>query len=188
MSPWGRGKPTPKFTFSVKIKEAPRRRGVTSIQIRAATLEDIPTIAFVLRESFLEFEPLNTPGGFAATTPNDDQIRVRWSEGPVWVAISDGAVVGTVAAVVQKESHYVRSMAVLPTARGRDAGKSLLKEVEGYALEQGCTRLYLSTTPFLAQTIRLYERYGFQRIPEGPTDLFGTSLITMEKLFDEPRP
>jgi len=29
--------------------------------------------------------------------------------------------------------------------------------------------------------MRLYERFGFQRTEEGPHDLFGTSLFTMEK-------
>jgi len=47
--------------------------------------------------------------------------------------------------------------------------------------ERGCKRLYLSTTPFLHSAIRLYERCGFRRTDEGPHDLFGTPLFTMEK-------
>lgn len=118
------------------------------MQIRAAARENIPTIASVLRESFAEFELLDTPEAFSATTPNEDQIRERWSDSPIWVAVSGGGIVGPVAAVVQKDSLSVRSMAVLPSARGRDAGKSLLKEAEAYARAHGCTCLYLSTTPF----------------------------------------
>jgi len=41
--------------------------------------------------------------------------------------------------------------------------------------------MLLSTTPFLDDAIRLYQRFGFERIREGPHDLAGTPLFTMEK-------
>jgi hypothetical protein len=41
--------------------------------------------------------------------------------------------------------------------------------------------LLLSTTPFLSEAIKLYERSGFRRSTEGPRELFGTPLFTMEK-------
>ena len=53
-----------------------------------------------------------------------DQVLARMQEGPVWVALREGAVLGTVAAVVKGESVYIRGMAVLPSARGSGAGAS----------------------------------------------------------------
>ncbi len=103
------------------------------------------------------------------------------AEGPVWVPLHEGAVTGTVSAVVKGETVYVRGMAVLPAARGTGAGSELLKQVEEWADGKGCTRLFLSTTPFLAAAIRLYEKAGFRRIVEGPHDLYETPLLTMEK-------
>jgi len=41
--------------------------------------------------------------------------------------------------------------------------------------------MLLSTTPFLDDAIRLYQRFGFERIREGLHDLAGTPLFTMEK-------
>lgn len=153
-----------------------------SLVIRSATPEDIPAVASALLAAFAEYEPIYTPGGFAATTPTSDQIRNRFDDGPVWVALVDGAVVGTVAAVLRDEATlYVRSMAVLPAARGRNIGGLLLGRVTTFALEHGCNRLLLSTTPFLARAIRLYEREGFQRVEDGPHDLFGTPLFAMTK-------
>jgi ribosomal protein S18 acetylase RimI-like enzyme len=74
-------------------------------------------------------------------------------------------------------------MAVHPNARGRQIGNLLLEEIERFATAAGFTRLYLSTTPSLDRAIRLYERFGFQRIDEGPNELFGTPLFTMEKVL-----
>jgi putative acetyltransferase len=74
-------------------------------------------------------------------------------------------------------------MVVRPTARGQRIGERLLAQVENFAVAEGLGRLFLSTTPFLDRAIRLYERLGFQRINEGPHDLFGTPLFTMEKFL-----
>ena len=131
--------------------------------VRTANILESPAIAAVLHAAFIEFEPIYTPGGFAATIPTTEQIEARWHEGPVWIALQNGAIVGTVSAVPRGESLYVRSMAVLLEARGQHIGERLLDEIEAYAREHGHTRLYLSTTPFLDRAIHLYEKYGFQR-------------------------
>jgi ribosomal protein S18 acetylase RimI-like enzyme len=72
-------------------------------------------------------------------------------------------------------------MAVLTTARKSKIGSKLLEVIEAHAAEQGCKRIFLSTTPFLEAAIRLYEKFGFRRVPGSEHDLFGTPLFTMEK-------
>ncbi len=151
------------------------------IQIREAGPQDAPAIAKVLYGSFLEFESPYTPEGFEATTPNANQIKARMREGPVWIACRADRVLGTVAAVVKVPSLYMRGTAVLPSARGFRVAARLLEQVERWALNQGCSRVFLSTTPFLSAAIQLYERYGSQRTDQPPHDLFGTPLFTMEK-------
>jgi GNAT superfamily N-acetyltransferase len=151
------------------------------IQIRRAAPEDAPSVAKVLHDSFVEFEALYTPKGFAATTPNAEQILIRMRKGPVWIAVRGIEVLGTVAAAVKQESLYMRGMAVIPAARGLSVGARLLAQVESCALSEGCSRIFLSTTPFLKAAIQLYERSGFLRTEDEPHDLFGTPLFTMEK-------
>ncbi len=160
---------------------------VKQIEVRRAVSEDAPAIATVLHESFVEFRALYTQGGFSATTPSSGQILVRMQEGPVWIALRDGTMLGTVAAVAKGDSIYIRGMAVLPSARGSGCGTRLLQQLEAWAHSKGCIRLFLSTTPFLDSAIRLYERFGFHRTPEGMHDLFGTPLFTMEKILVAPR-
>ena len=156
-------------------------QGGPNIQIRAAVPDDAPRIASVLYESFAEYEHLYTSGGFSATAPAGDQVKSRMKEGPVWVALQDGRVVGTASAVPRGEALYVRGMAVLPVARGHGVGRLLLEHIEGFASAGGHKLLVLSTTPFLSRAIRLYESFGFRRTDEGPHDLFGTPLFTMVK-------
>jgi ribosomal protein S18 acetylase RimI-like enzyme len=153
--------------------------------VRRAQPTDVAAIAGTLRDAFAPFEPLYTPAGFTATTPGPEQLLARWREGPVWVAERDGAIVGTVSAVQRPGEVYVRSMAVRPEAQGVGAGAELLRTVERFGRDTGERRLSLTTTPFLAAAIRLYQRHGFVTI--GQADLFGTPLLVMGKEISAPR-
>ncbi len=150
-------------------------------RIRKASPADAVAIASLLKAAFLEFEPLYTPGGFRATTPTAEEILPRFAEGPIWVAEQDGRIVGTVSVVPKGEGLYIRSMAVHPDARGKGVAALLLATVEQAAKDLACSRIFLSTTPFLDAAIRLYERAGFRRTDDEPRDLFGTPLMTMVK-------
>lgn len=152
-----------------------------SITIRRAVPDDAVQIASMLYQSFAEFKSLYTEGGFAATVLTREPVIVRISEGPVWIALADGTVVGTVSIIVKGDALYVRGMAVLPQARGQRIGELLLRQIEMFARANHYWRLFLSTTPFLHRAIGLYKHFGFRRTEEGPHDLFGTPLFTMEK-------
>ncbi len=171
----------PTFGYDTEIRMN-RRETQSNLHIRMSFADEVEAIASVLYQSFVEYEALYTPTAFAATTPTADQLQKRWSEGPVWVAVQNDAIVGTVSAVPKGEAVYVRSMAVLPTGRGQRVGATLLQQVERFAHERGCRRLFLSTTPFLNRAIRLYEEFGFRQSDDGPHELFGTPLFTMEKI------
>jgi GNAT superfamily N-acetyltransferase len=155
----------------------------SNIRIRLARETDAEAIASLLFDSFVEYKSLYNPESFAATAIPPDQIASRISEGPVWIAVADERIVGTASVIPKGDSLYVRGMAVLPVVRGRRTGERLLTTVEQFALMGGFRRMLLSTTPFLDRAIRLYERFGFQRTNEGPHDLFGTPLFSMEKVI-----
>jgi ribosomal protein S18 acetylase RimI-like enzyme len=154
------------------------------VQIRLAEPADAPAIASLLYNSFVEYQEQYTPEGFATTVSTPGLVQARIKEGPVWVALENLAVVGTVSAVLKDEGLYIRGMAVDPSARGKEVGRKLLDCVELFAVKIRCSRLFLSTTPFLARAIKLYENYGFHRQSEGPNNLFGTPLLTMVKVLN----
>ena len=151
------------------------------MKIRLATRSDASAIADVILHSFLEYKSSYTDEAFAATCPSSIEVEHRLVEGPVWIAVEGGTVVGTVSGVPHRQALLVRSLAVLPSSRGHGTGKLLLDRAENYAYENGFKRLLLSTTPFLAPAIRLYERCGFRRSSEGPRDRLGTPIFTMVK-------
>jgi ribosomal protein S18 acetylase RimI-like enzyme len=162
---------------------AEAQTGIPAVTIRRAVAEDAPAIFSLLYESFLEYESLYTVEGFAATVPSQSGVLDRMRDGPVFVATMNSKVVGTVAIVSRGESLYIRGMAVHPAARGQRLGEQMLGYLENLAINQGARRLLLSTTPFLERAIRLYQRFGFERTDEGPHDLHGTPLFTMQKLL-----
>ena len=123
------------------------------MQIRLAANEDAEKIANVLLRSFDEYRSSYTSPAFDATTPCATTVLARLQEGPIWVAEREGDVLGTVSAVRREDS----------------------------TREASCRRVFLSTTPFLDRAIRLYEHRGVRRIDDGPHDLLGTPLFTMEK-------
>jgi len=93
------------------------------IEIRRAQPDDAAAIAIVLQESFVEFKALYTEAGFDATTLGANQIVARMAEGPVWIAVRDGSMLGTVAAVIKDVSVYIRGMGVIPTARSSEPAR-----------------------------------------------------------------
>jgi ribosomal protein S18 acetylase RimI-like enzyme len=151
------------------------------VQIHRATISDMEAVAAVLRDAFLEFKSLYTEVAYAETTPDPHTLCRRLDEGPIWVARLRGKIVGTISAVEKPNGIYVRSTAVLRSARGSRIAKMLLEEVESFAVSCRAERLFLSTTPFLRAAIHLYEDFGFRRTSEPPHELFNTSLFTMEK-------
>jgi N-acetylglutamate synthase-like GNAT family acetyltransferase len=160
---------------------APGEAELADIVYRRAEPADCERIAALLRRAFLPFESLYTKQGFEATTPGQELVRQRLAEGPTWVALRGSDIVGTLSALPQDRRLYVRSTAVDPEMRGRGIGGQLLARAEAHARELRLPRMVLSTTPFLLSAIALYARAGFAQTGEGPNDLFGTPLFTMEK-------
>src|SRR6476659_5456987 len=151
----------------------------TIIKIRRATRQDAVAVAKLLYESFADYQLLYTEKGFAATTPDADEIEQRIGKKAVWLLLVDDQVSGTVSLFPRGDELFVRSMAVKPGAQGNGIGKLLMEHAHEIAYSTGCSSITLNTTTFLLPAIRLYERFGFSRVGIG--DLYGTPLIRMAK-------
>ena len=157
-----------------------------TITIRLAESADASSISALLRDSFIEFEPLYTPEAFAATVLSESAVVARMLEGPVWFAERRGTIVGTVAVKHVPGSVLVRGMAVIPIARGAGVGRLLLDQAERFAIEGGIHVLSLYTTAFLKSAIQLYRNAGFVFTGEIIVP-HGTELLRMEKHLSQPQ-
>lgn len=155
--------------------------------IRLATPADAADISRVLIEAFATIREHYTDSAFAAVTPNADEVKRRFEEGPIWVAELDGEIVGTVSLTTEPEGLYVRSMAVSPKAQGRGIGRSLLDALHAEAAGRGIDRIFLYTLPFQQGARAMYEKYGYKWVRDTPAEEWhGVAGLEMEKFLSEP--
>ncbi|GEN52216.1 GNAT family N-acetyltransferase [Halobacillus faecis] len=93
------------------------------------------------------------------------------------VAEVNGDILGSVALFPAKTDAYegfvdeldypeIRVLAVVPTARGKGIASALIEECIQRAKAKGYSEIGLHTGDFMKDAIALYERYGFERLPE----------------------
>ncbi|MEH7503929.1 GNAT family N-acetyltransferase [Neobacillus drentensis] len=93
------------------------------------------------------------------------------------VAEIDGKIVGSVALFPAKTDAYeglvneldypeIRMLAVTPQARGKGVAAALISECIQRAKLQGFQSIGLHTADFMKSAMRLYERIGFERLPQ----------------------
>ena len=163
-------------------KPEPKKVSVRDIGVRLAGPDDSEAIADLIYEAFSLFESEYTAGAFEYTTPKADDIRLRFAEGPIWIAERDGEIVGTVSGLPEPDRFYIRSMAIKPTEQRGGIGQRLLDELEKYAREKGFEKLYLYTSFVLPGAKRLYEKNGFYVLRETPPEeWYDMGGLEMEK-------
>ena len=93
------------------------------------------------------------------------------------VAEHEGSIMGSVALFPAKTDAYegyvdvldypeIRVLAVSPEARGQGIASALIDECIRRARAQGYEFIGLHTGQFMRDAIALYERYGFERLPQ----------------------
>lgn len=142
--------------------------------------DDAQAVHDVMLAAFTPYRSEYTDGCFDATVLDATRVRQRMAEGPVFVALDGSDVVGTVGVMLDDRGAYVRGLAVHPDAQGAGVARRLMEACEAWGRHQGAKAIWLSTTLFLAPSIALYKRLGYQDAP-GPDDLFGTALRSFEK-------
>lgn len=136
---------------------------VSEPNVRIASPADAGIIAEILSDAFSEFDDKYTAEALRYVCPTADEVRRRFDEGPIWVASINDEIAGTVSVVPEPDWLYIRSMAVVPAAQGHGIGGALMRAIEKYADEIGERTLFLYTTHFSSDAIRLYEKHGFIR-------------------------
>jgi GNAT superfamily N-acetyltransferase len=131
-------------------------------------LTDVVMTAYGDFEAFVDDE---FKAGFAAEVPQlmkDEHTEVILAE-------LGGELVGSITFYpdgrfyedgVPADWACLRTLAVLPSARGRGVGRALMTECLERARNLGRTRMLLHTISFMSAAIALHESLGFRRAPD----------------------
>ncbi|GAA6525350.1 GNAT family N-acetyltransferase [Intrasporangium sp. DVR] len=142
--------------------------------IRRAVPGDLEAVGRVTVRAYLDEGHLPPHSPYAATL---DDARSRAEQAELWVAVddADGRVLGSVTfaapgsafhEIAASDEGDVRMLAVAGSARGRGIGEALMVRCVERARELGLSALALSTQPSMRAAHRVYERLGFERVPE----------------------
>lgn len=146
---------------------------MSEISVRAARSEESALIGLITEQAYVG-------GGVIpedhAYIPHLRDVARRAAEAELLVAVDgEDALLGTVtvaqygspsAEVARAGELEFRMLATAPSARGRGVGELLINTVFERARELGLPRVVISVADDNATAIRLYERLGFERLPE----------------------
>ncbi len=94
-----------------------------------------------------------------------------------WIAELDGQRAGCVFLVAKDaETAQLRTLLVVPAARGRDLGRRLVAECVAFARTSGYRRIVLWTNEPLVAARRIYLAAGFTLVGEEPLHSFGVDV------------
>jgi ribosomal protein S18 acetylase RimI-like enzyme len=78
-----------------------------------------------------------------------------------FVAIDQGAVVGTVLGGYDGHRGWIYSLAVTPRARRHGVGTALMRRVEDELAKRGCAKVNLQVLASNAATVAFYKKLGY---------------------------
>jgi len=148
-----------------------------SFHIRDARDEELEMIRDVTLAAYEEYAAILPPPFWEGY--RRQLLATFDQEGPVEriVAERDGTIIGSVLLYPPLAKAYggtiasagwpeVRLLAVAPVARGQGVGTALMDECERRARRAGAMMLGLHTMEMMQVAIGMYERRGFERVPD----------------------
>lgn len=157
-------------------------------RIRRITVDDDAAVANIVRTVMPEFGAVGP--GFAINDPEVDVMSANYDAiGHAYFVLErndriiGGAGIAPLAGDVPGVCE-LRKMYFLPEARGIGAGAAMMRVCLDFAREAGYRHCYLETLIGMDAAAALYERSGFQRIPQamGATGHFACNRFYLREL------
>ncbi|MBW1297728.1 GNAT family N-acetyltransferase [Aquimarina litoralis] len=148
---------------------------MSAIKIRPVALEDNKALATVIREVLIE---MGVPKVGTAYEDEELDIMFETYDGErknYFVVEDNGKIIGGAGiAQLAKESSEIcelQKMYFLPEARGKGLGHQMMETCLDFAREQGFSKCYLETMPYMKDARKLYAKVGFTYLdtPMGDT-------------------
>jgi len=146
------------------------------LTIRNAEPHEYDDVARVILAAYQEFEDSIPPDAWAQYSANMQDVRSRLVESELLIAVEGDEIAGSATFyhtyMTRVNSEWpqawtgVRLIGVTPESRGRGVGKALVEECIRRSREQDAEAIALHTTPLMTLAQGMYERMGFERIPQ----------------------
>ena len=134
--------------------------GIGQITLRAAAVEDAPTILRLMRAAFAEYEGvLDPPSG--AHQETIESVRRNIATGAVMAVVADEPA-GFAFYKPRDGLLYFGRLSVLPQFRNQGLGTALLDYVERVAKDVGADGVSLGVRVQLPHLLERYERLGYR--------------------------
>jgi GNAT superfamily N-acetyltransferase len=148
-----------------------------NITIREATKEELPEIRRQRVQAYEDHIPSIPEKHWEALKKAISSEADQQPGVDLLAAEMEGRIVGSVALFPAKTDAYegyvdeldypeIRVLAVAPEARGKGVAAALIKECIHRAKAKGFDYIGLHTGDFMKDAIALYERFGFERLPQ----------------------
>lgn len=148
-----------------------------AIHIREAAADELSLVEAILLDAYGQYEAALPESLWAAY--KEDIIRNTHVAGALHklLAFDGEQPVGSVfvyasaleaygSADIAVTDPFIRLLAVRPSARGKGVATALIGESLRLAAALGAAHLYLHTSDLMEEAVRLYEKLGFERVPE----------------------
>ncbi|AXT50127.1 GNAT family N-acetyltransferase [Aquimarina sp. BL5] len=161
---------------------------MSAIKIRSVVPEDNKALAQVLRDVLIE---MGVPK--VGTAYEDEALDMMYEtyDAPrkrYYVVENNGRIIGGAGiAQLENESSEIcelQKMYFLPEARGKGLGSQMMNKCLEFAKEQGFTKCYLETMPYMEDARKLYGKVGFTSLdaPMGNTGHYSCQAWMIKEL------
>ena len=156
--------------------------------IRDLQKEDNPALAKVVKDTLAEFGA-NHPNTVYYDPTTDTLFEVfQTPRSKYFLAELNNKIVGGGGIYptdgLPPDTCELVKMYLLPEARGKGLGRTLIEKCIEAAAENGFKKIYLETMPELKQALSVYEKFGFEYLkgPMGNSGHTGCSLWMLKQL------
>jgi putative acetyltransferase len=159
-----------------------------NVTIRTIRQSDNPFLSKIVKDTLAEFGA-NHPNTVYYDPTTDALYELFQQKGAVYfVAEVNDEIVGGGGIYptegLPADTCELVKMYLLPHARGKGLGKTLIEKSLAFAKETGYKNVYLESMPELKQALKVYAKFGFEYLtgPMGNSGHTGCSLWMMKKL------
>jgi putative acetyltransferase len=161
---------------------------MNKLLIRTIQPSDNPLLSKIVKNTLAEFGA-NHPGTVYYDATTDSLFELFQKKGSVYfVAEINDEIVGGGGIYptdgLPADTCELVKMYLLPPARGKGLGRTLIEKCIAFAKEYGYQNIYLETMPELKQALNIYAKFGFEYLkgPMGNSGHTGCSLWMLKEL------